>query len=67
MVGQTSGATAFVKEHQLISDNYGDLIGSFWLEDPFRDPPPTVRIEVGRKVYRLSTSSVNERPERGGR
>ena len=65
LVGQTSGATAFVKEHQLISDNYGDLIGSFWLEDPFRDPPPTVRIEVGKKVYRLNSNTSNKTPVRG--
>ena len=65
LIGQTSGATAFVKEHQLISDNYGDLIGSFWLEDPLRDPPPTVRIETGRKVYRLNSDISNKTPVRG--
>ena len=34
LVGQTSGAIAYVKDLRLISDNYGDLIGAFYLRDP---------------------------------
>jgi hypothetical protein len=30
LVGQTSGAIAYVKDIRLISDNYGDLIGTFF-------------------------------------
>ena len=65
LVGQTSGAIAYVKDHRLISDDVGDLIGSFWLQDPNADPPPTVRIDAGRKVYRLSSSEVNEKVSKG--
>jgi hypothetical protein len=31
LVGQSSGAVAYVKDLRLISDNYGDLIGAFYL------------------------------------
>jgi hypothetical protein len=62
LVGQTSGAVAYVKDLRLISDNYGDLIGSFFLKDPNADPAPTVRIATGTKTYRLSSSSTNTLP-----
>ena len=65
LVGQTSTTIAYVKDLRLISDNYGHLIGSFFLKDPYADPAPTVRIETGRKVYRISSSSTNAIPLRG--
>ena len=65
LVGQTSGAVAYVKDLKLISDNYGDLIGSFFLKDPNTNPAPTVRIGTGTKTYRLTSSSTNTLPLRG--
>jgi hypothetical protein len=62
LVGQTSGAVAYVKDLRLISDNYGDLIGSFFLRDPNTNPVPTVRIGTGTKTYRLTSSSTNQLP-----
>ena len=62
LIGQSSGAVAYVKDLRLISDNYGDIIGTFFLRDPNADPVPTVRIETGKKTYRLSSSSTNEQP-----
>jgi hypothetical protein len=62
LVGQTSGAVAYVKDLRLISDNYGDLIGTFFLKDPNTNPPPTVKIETGKKTYRLSSSLTNSLP-----
>jgi hypothetical protein len=60
LVGQTSGAVAYVKDLRLISDNYGDLIGAFYLRDPNTIPVPTVRIQTGTKTFKLSSSSTND-------
>ena len=54
LVGQTSGAVAFVSNLRLISDNFGDLIGTFFLRDPNGTPTPTVRIPTGTKTFKLS-------------
>lgn len=59
LVGQTSQTIAFVKDIRLISDNYGDLIGSFFLRDPNASPRPSTRISTGTKTYRITSSSTN--------
>ena len=59
LVGQTSGAVAYVKDLRLISDNFGDLIGAFFIRDPNSIPVPTVRISTGTKTFKLSSSSTN--------
>jgi hypothetical protein len=60
LVGQTSGAVAYVKDLRLITDNYGDLIGTSFLRDPNTTPPPSVRIETGTKTFKLTSSSTND-------
>ena len=60
LVGQTSGAIAYVKDIRLISDNYGDLIGSFFLRDPHRNPVPSVRLQTGTKTFKITSSSSND-------
>lgn len=67
LVGQSSGAIAYVKDLRLISDNYGDLIGSFFLKDPYGSPTPTVRIRTGTKTYKLTNSSTNATPLPGSK
>ncbi len=67
LVGQTSGAVSYVKDLRLISDNYGDLNGSFFLRDPNTNPPPTVRISTGSKTYKLTSSLSNEVPLPGSK
>jgi hypothetical protein len=62
LVGQTSGAEAYVKDLRLITDVNGFLSGSFFLKDPNTTPPPSVRITTGSKVYKLSSSSTNQIP-----
>ena len=54
--GKTSGATAYVKDIRLITDNYGDIIGTFYIRDPNSSPPPPVRVSTGSKTFRLSSS-----------
>ena len=67
LVGQTSGAVAYVKDLRLISDNYGDLIGSFFLRNPFVSPPPAVRIGTGTKTFKLTNSPTNAEPLPGSK
>ena len=67
LVGQTSGAVAYVKDLRLVSDNYGDLLGTFFLRDPLTTPPPAVRITTGTKTYKLTNSSTNAAPLPGSK
>ena len=67
LVGQTSGAEAYVKDLRLVSDINGFLSGSFFLRDPNTNPPPSVRIATGSKVYKLTSSSTNETPLPGSK
>jgi hypothetical protein len=60
LVGQNSRAVATVNDLRLISDNFGDLIGTFFLRDPNTVPTPTVRISTGTKTFKLISSSTND-------
>jgi len=62
LVGQTSGAVAFVKDLRLVSDIIGDLIGAYFIRDPRGIPTPTTRIENGKVQYKLTNSPTNEKP-----
>jgi hypothetical protein len=65
LVGQSSGAIAYVKDLRLISDNYGDLIGTFFIRNPLAVPPPPIRIPIGNKTFVISSSSTNAKPLTG--
>ena len=65
LIGSESGAKAWIKDIRLISDAFGDLQGSFYLQDPWSDPPAESRIPVGRKVYRLTSSPTNKKIVKG--
>jgi hypothetical protein len=67
LVGQKTGAVAYVKDLRLISDNCGDLIGTFFLKNPNTDPAPTVRINTGKKTFRITSSSTNQAPLPGNK
>lgn len=56
LVGKTSKATAVVSTIRLVTDNYGDLIGAFFVRDPNSSPTPLVRIPNGVKQIRVSSS-----------
>ena len=60
LIGETSGAAAYVKDLRLITDNYGDLIGTFFIKDPNTLPPPTIRVPTGNKTFKLSSSPDNQ-------
>ena len=67
LVGQTSGAVAYVKDLRLITDVNGFLSGAFFLRDPLTTPPPPIRIATGSKVYKISSSSTNQVNEFGSK
>ena len=62
LVGQSSGAVSYLKDLRLISDNYGDLKGTFFLENPYVSPAPAVKIETGTKTFRVTNSPTNAEP-----
>jgi len=51
----------------LITDNYGDLFGSFFIKNPHTNPAPNPRILTGKKTYLLTSSSTNEKPLPGSK
>jgi hypothetical protein len=65
LIGSTSQAVAYVKDIRLISDNYGDLIGSFFIRDPNTTPPPAIRITTGNKTFKITSSQTNESQQLG--
>jgi hypothetical protein len=67
IVGQTSGAIAYVKDLRLITDNYGDLFGSFFIKNPHTNPAPNPRLLTGKKTYLLTSSSTNKKPLPGSK
>ena len=60
LVGTQSGAEAYVKQRRLITDDFGDLLGSCFLRDPLAQPTPSVRIRAGSKDFKLTSSPTNE-------
>ena len=59
IIGQTSKAIAYVKNLRLISDNNGDLYGSFFIKDPYTNPKPNPLIRTGKKTFKLTSSVTN--------
>ena len=62
LVGETSKAVAIVKDVRLITDNFGDVIGSFFIEDPNSDPAPTLKVKSGSRTFKLNQNSANASP-----
>ena len=63
LVGQETGATAFVKDLRLTTDAYGDIIGSCFIRNPLSQPAPPVKIQTGTKEFKVTTSPTNENVE----
>lgn len=59
--GKTSKAEATVSDVKLITDSAGTAIGSFFIRDPNATPAPLVKIKTGTKVFKLSSSSLDEK------
>jgi len=59
--GLTSGAVATVTNVRLISDQYGTIIGSFFI--PNGNLPSTPQFETGKNTFRLTSSDTNSKIE----
>jgi hypothetical protein len=59
LVGQTSGARAVVKDRRFLTDNVGNLQGTFFIPDPKNDANP--RWSTGTRSFRFTTSETNSR------
>ncbi len=54
IVGKTSGAVAKVKNFELISDNWGDILACFHFRDPNKKPAPPVKVKSGTKTVKVT-------------
>lgn len=54
IVGKTSGAVAKVKNFELITDNWGDIIACFHFRDPNKKPVPPVKVKTGTKTVKIT-------------
>ena len=59
LVGQTSGAVAVVKDRRLLTDNVGNVQGTFFIPSPKNDANP--RWATGTRSFRFTTSSTNSK------
>ena len=63
--GTSSNATAFIKggdlegRLRLITDTFGGVTGSFFIEDPFSTPPPETKFRTGSTEFVITTSPTN--------
>ena len=62
LVGRTSGAEATVSDIKLVSDNWGDIGGAFFIRNPLTTPPPPLRLATGTSTVKLTSSSTNATP-----
>ena len=54
VVGQTSGAVATITRAELISDNWGDIIGAFYFRNPNRKKGQLNRVKSGTKTVKIT-------------
>lgn len=65
LIGQTSKAIANITNVRLVTDNYGDVIGCFYIREPNVIPPPLLRFKTGQKTFKLNAYSDNTVPLSG--
>ena len=59
ILGTTSNAEAIVSDINLITDNWGDVSGSFFIRCPLTNPAPPKRFTIGTKTFKLTSSDTN--------
>ena len=57
IIGETSGAVAKITSIDLISDNWGDIIGSFFFRDANVEPKPPKTFRSGAKTFRITAAT----------
>tara|TARA_B100000945_G_scaffold182337_1_gene146196 strand:+ start:20129 stop:27685 length:7557 start_codon:yes stop_codon:yes gene_type:complete len=56
IIGQSSGATASVTNIDIISDNWGDILGAFFFRDANQTPPPPALFFTGTKTFKVTAT-----------
>ena len=59
LVGQTSGARAVVRDRRLLTDNVGNIQGTFFIPSPKNDANP--RWATGTRAIRFTTNETNSK------
>ena len=62
IIGETSGAIATVTNINLISDNWGDIVGAFFFRDPNQTPQPPNVFRSGTITMRVTAASEGSIP-----
>ena len=57
VIGETSGAVAKITNIDLISDNWGDLIGTFFFRNANAVPKPPVLFRSGTKTFKVTAAA----------
>ena len=57
IIGETSGAVAKITSIDLISDNWGDIIGAFFFRDANAEPKPPNLFRSGAKTFRITAAT----------
>ena len=57
VVGTSSGATATITNSSLMSDNWGDILGSFFFRNANVTPQPPVLFYSGTKTFKLTATT----------
>ena len=59
ILGTTSGAQCTVTDVRIITDNWGDIEGSFFFRNPNKNPAPPLKWTTGQKQFKLTSSSTD--------
>jgi len=58
LVGETSGTEATITNTDLMSDQWGDVLGAFFFRDANATPTPSVLFYTGTKTFRLTANTT---------
>ena len=62
VIGETSGAVAKITNIKLISDNWGDIIGTWFFRNANAVPKPPVTFRSGTKTFRVTAAAEGTIP-----
>tara|TARA_S200000501_G_scaffold162942_1_gene153572 strand:+ start:11223 stop:18668 length:7446 start_codon:yes stop_codon:yes gene_type:complete len=65
IIGKSSGAVATVSSIDLFSDNWGDLLGTFFFRDATKTPKPPTLFATGTKTFRITSAPEGTIPVPG--
>ena len=60
LIGETTGTEATVTNIDLMSDNWGDVLGAWFFRDANVTPQPSVLFYTGTKTFRVTANTTGE-------